>query len=346
MGKKPVFLLVSLGITGALLYLIFSQQPLEQWTRLLSRIRTDLLGVYAGLYSLGLLIRTGRYRLLLKGSGAVPLPGFGPLVLVTSVRNMLVDLLPARSGSLSYLVILNRVFAVDLPACLTSFTYAALFDLLTLGPLLAVVLLIDAARGNPADPLLWGLGLAITLGGFLVIAFLEPLFRTLSGWLEDRVLSGRETRAGSRRVLQGLSRLGRSFLTLRRARLFWPLLGLSLLLRIIKYTLLYLLLYAVTEALLDSPLSVPFLRIMFGIMASEVAASLPVSGLAGFGLYEGILGGTLAGQGISASQGVFISFAMHLLSQVFEYSLGAASLALILVIWVRSGGQMGSKGQP
>ena len=251
MGKKSLFLVISAGISGVLFYLIFSQNTWGQWTRLLSRIRTDLLGLYAGLYLIGLLIRTVRYRLLLKGAGTDRVPAFGNLVLVTSVRNMLVDLLPARSGSLSYLVILNRVFAVDLSACLTSFTYAALFDLLTLGPLLAVVLLIDTLQGTPAHPALWGLGIMVTVGGLFVIAFLEPLFRGLSPWIEGRTVSFRKGRPWSEKIIQELMEVSRSFLTLRRARLFWPLLGLSLLLRTIKYTLLYLLLFAVMTALLE-----------------------------------------------------------------------------------------------
>jgi len=340
MGKKPLFLVISVGISGVLFYLIFSQNTLGQWTRLLSRIRTDLLWMYAGLYAIGLLIRTARYRLLLKGAGTDRVPAFGNLILVTSVRNMLVDLLPARSGSLSYLVILNRVYAVDLSACLTSFTYAALFDLLTLGPLLAVVLLIDTLQGTPAHPALWGLGLIVTVGGFFVIAFLEPLLRGLSHWIEDRTVSFRKGRPWSEKIIRELLEVSRSFLTLRRARLFWPLLGLSLLLRTIKYTLLYLLLFAVMEAVLEVSPALPFLKIMFGIMASEVAASLPVSGIAGFGLYEGILGTVLAGQGIQTSQGIFIAFAMHLLSQIFEYSLGGAALIMIGISWWRSRGRL------
>ena len=75
-------------------------------------------------------------------------------------------------------------------------------------------------------------------------------------------------------------------------------------------------------------------------------ASLPVSGIAGFGLYEGILGTVLAGQGIQTSQGIFISFAMHLLSQIFEYSLGGAALIMIGIGWWRSGGRLHNQRKP
>lgn len=340
MNKKALFLALSFGLTSFLFYLIFTQSTLDQWLGLLSRIRLEFLGIYAGLYGLGLSLRTWRYHLLIKGAGPAWVPSFGRLALVTAVRNMLVDFLPARTGSLSYLVILNRVFAVELSACLTSFTYAALFDLLSLGPLLAVVLAIDSLRGSAVHPLLWGLGLVFTLGGISAIVFLEPLFQKLAGWIERWTVSYQKKHPWLKRVTRELTAVSHSFLALRRARLFWPLLGLSLLLRAIKYTLLYLLLYAVMKALLDVSPSLPFLKIMFGIMGSEVAASLPVSGIAGFGLYEGILGTVLAGQGIQTSQGIFISFAMHLLSQIFEYSLGGAALIIIGISWWRSGGRL------
>ena len=182
----------------------------------------------SGLYGLGLSLRTWRYHLLLKGAGPGLVPSFGRLALVTAVRNMLVDFLPARTGSLSYLVILNRIFAVEFSACLTSFTYAALFDLLSLGPLLAVVLAIDSFRGSAVHPLLWGLGMAITLGGITVIVFLEPLFKRLSGWIARGTFSCQQSHLWLQGVTRELTAVSHSFLALRRARLFWPLLGLSL----------------------------------------------------------------------------------------------------------------------
>ncbi len=346
MGKKTLFLALSFGFTGLLLYLILSQTTSDQWLRLLSRIRIEWLGIYVGLYGIGLSLRTWRYHLLIKGAKPGLVPTFGRLALVTAVRNMLVDFLPARTGSLSYLVILNRIFAVDFSACLTSFTYAALFDLLSLGPILAVVLAIDSFRGSVVHPLLWGLGLAITLGGITVLVFLEPLFKRLSGWIERGTFSYQKRHLWLQGVTRELTAVSHSFLALRQARLFWPLLGLSLLLRAIKYTLIYLLLFAVMAAILEVSPSLPFLKIMFGIMGSEVGASLPVSGIAGFGLYEGILGAVLASQGIQTSQGIFISFAMHLLSQIFEYSLGGLALIMIGIGWWRSGGRNQRKPKP
>ena len=57
---------------------------------------------------------------------------------MTQVRGMLVDLLPARAGSLSYLVLLNRRLGVAADRAVASFYAAFLLDLAALGILLAI----------------------------------------------------------------------------------------------------------------------------------------------------------------------------------------------------------------
>ena len=46
MGRKSLFLAVSLAISGLLLFQIFSQNTINQWPRLLAWIRVDLLRLY------------------------------------------------------------------------------------------------------------------------------------------------------------------------------------------------------------------------------------------------------------------------------------------------------------
>ena len=67
------------------------------------------------------------------------------------------------------------------------------------------------------------------------------------------------------------------------------------------------------------------------MIASEAAAALPVGGLAGFGLYEGVLGAILATQGIDASQALLISFVQHLATQIIDYGSGAGALIYLMV---------------
>ena len=102
--------------------------------------------------------------------------------------------------------------------------------------------------------------------------------------------------------------------------------GLSILIRTIKYLYLYLLLSAVLQALFGHWIQLPFWVVLLGLVASEASAGLPISGIAGFGFYEGVLGAVLSTQGIHPSQAVLASFAMHFFTQVVDYSLGGGAL--------------------
>jgi hypothetical protein len=335
MGKKIFFLFFSLLTTCFLLYYVFSQPTGLSWKHLITRFNPFYAYIYLALYGAGLFLRTWRYQLLIRSSSAQAKVPFGELTLVTAVRNMLVDLLPARVGGLSYPLLLNRVVGVNLSHCLSSFTYGFIFDLISLGPLLGLAVLWESLMTAPRYPWLWALSGLILAVGLLVLLFLEPMTKLLTHWSERWSRPSPQPKsAWKKKLTVQLKEINHSFYSLRKSKIFWPLLGLSLVIRGIKYSLLYLMLTAVIEALLGQNIHLPFLMIIFGLMGSELAASLPLSGLAGIGFYEGILGTTLAGLGIQPAQGVSLALAMHLLTQVVDYSLGSGALAFLFYLWM------------
>jgi uncharacterized membrane protein YbhN (UPF0104 family) len=312
------------------MYYVVSQNWNLDWRQIILRLNLSLLVIYLVLYGLGLLLRTVRYHLLLQSSRFSNLPSFWNLLLVTGVRNMLVDFLPARAGSLSYIVLLNKAFKVDLSPCLSSFTLAFLFDLLAMAPLLAVTLLGEGAKQTRHYYWLWGLALVILLVGLMIILFLGPLIKLCLRFfdrLEDRVLKHKRLK----NLSQQIRTFGESFANLDLASIFWPALGLSFLIRAVKYLYLYTLLSAILQAIAGPGVDLPFWLVLLGLAASEASAGLPMSGIMGFGLYEGVLGTVLSTQGIDPSQAVLVSFAMHFLTQVVDYSLGGVALLYILL---------------
>jgi uncharacterized membrane protein YbhN (UPF0104 family) len=341
---KKVFLLgLSLVITGILAYYLLTRSHWSDWQRILFQLNPVLLLEYLILYIAGLFLRTVRYHLLLKSAQSPVLPPFGSLILVTSVRNMLVDFLPARAGSLSYIVLLNRAFKVDLSPCLSSFTYAFLFDLLAMAPLLGVTLLVESLISHKSYSWLWGIALLIMVVALVLILSLEPLIKHFSKW---SVRYGQRWEKYPRigKIDQHLQTISQSFITIKDSGIFWPTLGLSILIRTVKYLYLYILLTAVLQALSGPAVQLPFWVVLLGLVGSEAAAGLPISGLAGFGFYEGVLGTVLASQGIDPSQAVLVSFAMHLLTQVVDYSLGGGALIYILIYLI--GWRELSRGRP
>jgi uncharacterized membrane protein YbhN (UPF0104 family) len=201
--------------------------------------------------------------------------------------------------------------------------------------LLGLAVLWDSLTTAPHYPWLWALSGFILAVGLLVLMFLEPMTKGLTHWSEGWGKPSAPAKSGWKKNLTiQLQEISHSFYRLKKTGIFWPLLGLSLIIRVIKYSLLYLMLTAVIEALLGQNLHLPFLMIIFGLMGSELAASLPISGLAGIGFYEAILGATLAGIGIQPAQGVSMALAMHVLTQVVDYSLGSAALVCLFYFWM------------
>jgi uncharacterized membrane protein YbhN (UPF0104 family) len=179
---------------------------------------------------------------------------------------------------------------------------------------------------------LWGLAVLILVIALLLILSLGPLVKLLSKWSSRNNHRWQEY-PRLKKLDHQLHNLTESFLTLKQAKIFWPILGLSVLIRGVKYIYLYILLSAVLQALFGHWIPLPFWVVLLGLVASEASAGLPISGIAGFGFYEGILGAVLSTQGIHPSQAVLVSFAMHFITQVVDYSWGGGALIYILIRW-------------
>jgi uncharacterized membrane protein YbhN (UPF0104 family) len=166
-----------------------------------------------------------------------------------------------------------------------------------------------------------------------LILSLGSLIKLFSKWTGQ--ISGRGKKySWIGKIDHHIQTISQSFLTIKEKGIFWPTLGLSILIRGIKYLSLFLLLWAVLLALFGTGHYLPFWMILLGLVGSEAAAGLPISGIMGFGFYEGVLGTVLSTQGIPPSQAVLMSFAMHFLTQVVDYSLGGGALIYILMRWI------------
>jgi hypothetical protein len=331
MGKGLLFFSGSLLVTGGLFYYLFSRPVGLSWENLLTRFDPFYAFLYLFLYGLGLWLRTWRYRrLIAKASGGESVPWI-PMTLVTAARNMLVDLFPARLGGWSYPLLLNRVVGIDLSHCLTSFAYAFLLDLLSLAPFWMVVVIWFRLQAVGFSFWFGAAVVLLLLAAVGLLFFSASLLERFIPFLEKRLTAKGPIPEGSqkKRVWEEIQAFVRSLQGLQRSRDYGPLLGLSFLIRLTKYALLYLMLKAVVEALLGRPLNLPLGWVLLGLMGSETAASLPVSGLAGIGFYEGFLGAVLTRLGLQTVQGVSLALAMHVLTQVVDYSLGSAALGFL-----------------
>ena len=289
-----------------------------------------LVGVYALCQLVQALARAQRARVLLRASlpPDAPVPGLFRMLLVTFVRGACADMLPARIGELSYVAMLNRGCAVPAADCLSSLSIGLLFDFLALLAVLAVSIP-AAAQGMSL------LGSAILLAGICAVgvALLFFALPVVAGWRWERAALFR------RGPLAWLLKLARdvaaAVVAVRRGRVAGRVLALSLAVRAAKYAGLYVLFVAVTRPLWPSLSRASVPAVLVALIAAEGAASLPVPTFLSFGSYEAGGLAALTALGFPAGDSLVAMTAMHLLSQIVDYSLGG--LSFLFFSWTSSG---------
>jgi hypothetical protein len=316
--------LAALAVSGGILVYLFASQDVDP-AALGPLVRSislpGLLG-YVAVSAAALLLRALRYRLLLGRPVA-----FWPLVLVTAVRNMAVDLVPARAGAAaSYLYLVTARLGLPLEAAVASFTASFILDTLAVAPLLVVAVL--AVGSTPLPPaVLVGGSLLVLAGSVIALWVLGPLLRG------GAAVAGRLPRLGTRLapLLLGAAAEVRR---LEHARTLVPALGLSLVLRLAKYGGYYCLLQALLVSQGQPWGSLSFVRVFLSVAGAEMAASLPLPTVASLGPYEAVgAAGFAYWLGLSRELATLAVTAFHGLSQVHDYGLGLLALLWIMAPW-------------
>ena len=278
-------------------------------------------GWFLGLLAGGAFARATRFWLLL--GRALP---FRVVLGITLVRNLLVDLLPARLGELSYVYLVTTKEQRPIEDSVSSLAIAFLLDLVALAPLVLAALLVVGGGSLVPASVAWTTSLILGGAGVVAVFVAGPASRAASRWLAHRAPAPWRSSAAVR-----LHRLGESFDEARRNRVLVPALALSLVVRLCKYGSAYCLVLSLLIPLGYSMAELGVLRIFLGSVAAEVAASLPVHGLAGFGTYEAAWTLTLEELGYPRDHAVISGLLAHAITQGVEYVLGGGAL-----VWLYS----------
>ena len=318
--SRPISLIISLVLLAVLLRWV---DPGE-FGSMLTGVDVRWLGAYLFLVIAGLILRAERYRLLLEED-----PGLGGLFWVTAIRNMFVDLLPARTGAVSYIYVLKKKYRVPVAAGTSTLLVSMILDYIVFAPILVVSAALSAED----------VGLSL---GYLTIASLVFLVLTLilvfglgsaSRWVA-RILE-RLSADGGRS--EWLARLGQGTRDLEmdigrirgnRGR-YGSLVAISFVIRGGKYAALYFLLVAVLGGRGYSPGSLVFTHVLLGAAAAEMSTMLPLHSPGGLGSWDMAWTLAFAAMGYSLEEAATAGLAVHLISKVVEYLLGCSGILLL-----------------
>jgi len=329
--RNALRILGSMVISAGILWLLLQETgPSAQAG--LQALWTMGLGVWVA-YALAQVLqgwlRAIRYRLLLAGANADPLPGPGRMFGVTLARNMFVDMLPARVGELMYWALLNRGEGVPSKDCVSSMTLSIWFDFLALAAVLGVAVGTPMLGGGGRILLLWG---CVVIVAVVSIGWIVLFYGPRGGaW----VLEHFPPRIRKWRILSGLERfmnsLSESFQQVRGSGVMGRVTLLSVGIRIVKYTGLAVAFYGVAGVLRPDLVNLPIWQVLIGLISGEGGAALPIPTFLSLGTYEAAGAGALSLTGVAGPAAAVVMLGTHIVSQIIDYSIGG--LALLGLLW-------------
>lgn len=329
--RKAYSLVFSLLLSGALLLFLFSRIEFSRLQEVFTSLFWPFLVAYMSVAFLASLLRSWRYQLLLK-----PRPTrTGDFLLVTLIRNLFVDLFPARLGSLSYVYLTNRSLSYPFQAAASSFLLAFLFDFLTLTPFLVVAILWVGLGQTPLASSYLIIISVIFLGlVFLIFSQLEKILQRLTTFLA-RIETSPKIKAREKlhhlllTVRQKIDATTDELQRTKKNQNSWWIFLLSLIIRALKYFSLYFLLSALLHPQLFSSFSLDFWTTILAITGAELTSFLPIKGIAGFGTWEAAWALSLNLMGYEAELAIISGLGLHLITNLYEYSLGILAMIIL-----------------
>ena len=311
MKKKWPHLLVAALLSVAIFVLFFRNTSFADIKRAFASVALQSVLLFV-LFSLtGTMFRVARYWILLEKRIGLP-----RLFLITLVQNFSVDLLPARSAALVFYSYLTKKEGVILEEGISSFVLAIFYDALALFFLLAPAALFLSGGREGFHPLFWGLGLILPISIFFI--FFSPSVL--------RRLQKAAQKAQWKKTSSILTTIGHYFSAHGDNTERALLLGLSFLIKLVKYVSVYILFVRLTGPAVSFH---SFYLFCFGVAGAELSSLLPVQGLAGFGTWEAAFAFVATRLGLPTTDPFLTGLVIHLITQAWEYAIGITAFLYI-----------------
>ncbi|MDD8016259.1 MAG: hypothetical protein PHX45_11245, partial [Acidobacteriota bacterium] len=152
--------------------------------------------------------------------------------------------------------------------------------------------------------------------------------------------------AGNARIGKAIRKLDAVTLSLRRIqdkKRNLHIFTLSLFVRAAKYASVYILLWALLKSQGPAWASFSFWKFILGITGAELTSALPIKGIAGFGTWESAWALAFQLMNLEPRLAVISGIGVHLLTNIFEYTLGIGSLLILAAPFVKGSEKDGGR---
>ncbi len=280
--------ILAISVSVGLLAWLMADDRWRGLGELLARLDGLTLGLAAGGFALSYLLRALRIFDEFRHQAA---GRFGTCLRITLIHNAMINVVPFRGGEAAFPLLLRQHFGVPLPRAIASLFWFRLQDAF-------VVMALAALVWPGLHP---GLK-ALAVAGVIALAWWLPRWaRAPHAWADG---SG---------VTAKLAKVRDAFAeSTRHARFGWAW---TLANWTVKLAAQSGLLAALIPAALDAGAA--------GALGAELAAILPVQGVAGFGTYEAGAAAALLPSGVPLQSGLQVALALHLFVIACAVTAGA-----------------------
>lgn len=284
--KRILAVTVSLGLLAWLI----SDDRWRGVGEVVSRVDRLTLALSTAGFLLSYLLRTLRvfdeFRAQAKGR-------FGACLRIVLIHNAMVNVVPFRGGEAAFPLLLRQSFGIALPRAVASLFWFRLQDAF-------VVLALAALVWPGLHPALKALAVA----GVLTLAWWLPRWaRMPHNWAEGKALTAK------------LGKIRDAFAeSTRHARFGWVW-------TLANWTVKLAAQASLLAALIPAGIAIG----AAGALGAELAAILPIQGVAGFGTYEAGAAAALLPSGIALAAGLQVALALHLFVIACSVTAGAGA---------------------
>ncbi|MFA6363349.1 lysylphosphatidylglycerol synthase transmembrane domain-containing protein [Methanoregula sp.] len=307
---RPYTKYIALILTIILVALLLTQVSLKDVITTLTQINPLYLLAGFVLYTCTYFFRAWRFHVLLNNEVSL-----GELFNIECVHNMMNNLLPARTGELSYVYLLKKKNNRTTGDGLATLLVARILDFIGLAIIFFVsILLIKDVPGIIRNAL-WLIAL-FTIVVLVILAVLLFTGRAVLAFLQK--IAGR-FHIENNRVINYLLKKGNETveslekIQIKKGGLF--LIVLSLLIWGLNYVMVYLLITGMN-------VQFPFLLVTVGCTFILLTTLLPIQGLGGFGTTETVWTLVFVPLGMSLNDAIISGFCYHIILIFYFIILG------------------------
>ena len=310
MKKQTLSKLAAVIITISLLAILLSQIEVTDVVDTLTGIEPVYLVAGFGLYVLSYFFRALRFYILLNRE-----VGIRDLFAIVCAHNLANNLLPLRSGELSFFYLVGKNHRIPIHKSIATLTIARIFDFIAIGLIffISVSLLSDVPEIISNIICMISMSFLFTIIVLLVLIYNKNISNALEKYLSGiRVIKCKSINF----LFVHLYKIINSFSDINRSKRQVTLLILiSITIWIISFTMSFLL---VADMGMNKNIWVIFVGLTFSILISM----LPFHGIGGFGTMEGTWAIIFIALGAEKSIAISTGFAFHIIILIFTISTG------------------------